>query len=177
MTKYEELRNAFSDYDERTRKYVRQNESIARAIVDGFSKYAGIPARYEQHTGQSVQSRPYMPVYSINDHGDTKPASFLEDALSHNADGEFSFAFGVTLERQEGAFPKHVTIFPVKCARTTDTVNIDLAGRSIVCSYDGTGDFDASGIHDAIFDMLSEWLSWKLGDGSNHSRFGFRVGN
>lgn len=176
MTRYDELRTAFSDYTDRTRAYIRENESFARAIVYGFGEYAEMPKIYEMPSSGITEKRTYLPVYSIDENGETKREKTLQDAITHKSDGQFNFGFGVTLERQEGAFPKHTALFKVDCRRSRNLVNVDLAGTHLECRFNGVGQPDVSNVHYAIFDMLTDWMSWELGDGKGTPKFGFQVG-
>ena len=174
-TKYNELRAAFGQHLDCTRKYVRENDAIAHAIVYGFGKYAEIPSHFEKFDGTDSQRRPYLTVYSLDDYDQATPESFLQDAITHNNDGTFSFAFGVTLERSEGSFPKQIAVFKAKCTRSKDKLLVDLDGRSVECPKNSEGSFDVEKVHDAIFDMLKEYLSLKPGEDNAKPKYGFQV--
>lgn len=174
MSKYDKLRSAFSDYKEAEHQYTQENENLARLIVDGLREYLDMPNSYESFSNGTISFESYTPFYKLDEDGNTKEAQFPR-ALSHFSDGSFRFAFGVILERAEGAYPKQNLILKVKCKRDGETAHLDITDRSIEVQFDGTDCPDIQQVHDLIFSQVLEWLKHRPGDGHGFSKFGFAV--
>src|SRR5690606_32619497 len=96
-------------------KFVQENEQLAVLIVEGLRSFLQMPMYFSiSNDGQSEQ-RTYLPVYILNDDGETADARSLREAITSFTDGSFRFAFGIILERAESSFPKHNLIHHVQC--------------------------------------------------------------
>jgi hypothetical protein len=178
MSRYEELRRAFSEYQDAERKFVTENEAIANQIVSGLREYLEMPLTFPSpEIGGGTLHKSYTPLYSVDENGETTEANFLAAALTHLTDGTFRFAFGVVLERAAGAFPKKKLIVNVVCRRDDGKVTIDISGEKVICTFDGTKCPDIEKAHSLIMNLLMKWLQHRPGDGRGFSHFGFRMGN
>lgn len=175
MTKYDDLRSAFSKYKDAERSFVDENEKLARLIVNGLSTYLGIPDTFEHRVGEVIHYKSYLPFFRINDDESTEEELSLSRAISHFSDGSFRFAFGVTLEVAEATFPKQSLILHVKCKRRGKKVAVDVSGCNCEVTFDGNTCPEIEVLHNKIFALLMEWLQHRPGDGSGLSKFGFTV--
>ncbi|QFT63855.1 hypothetical protein [Roseivivax sp. THAF30] len=175
MSKYDELRAAFSTYKEAERKYVEENQALALLIVNGLRDYLEMPKSFSRKEGNTTYSQSYTPFFSVDEDGNTEEEKFFMDALSHLSDGSFKFAFGVILERSEGAFPKHNLILHVECKRRGEKVNIDVSGKTLDATFDGKNCPEIEKVHELIFGQVMEWLQHRPGDGHGFSKFGFAM--
>lgn len=178
MSRYDELRQAFSEYKDAERKFVQENLAIAVQITDGLREYLGMPNSFESREGDGrIHYKAYLPVYSVDDDGATHDENYLGSAITHLTDGSFRFGFGVILERAEGAFPKHNLIMKVDCKRRDGKVTIRISDEEVTCVFDGEKCPDIGKAHDLILRLLLQWLKHRPGDGHGFSQFGFRMGN
>ncbi|UWP88376.1 hypothetical protein [Aliiroseovarius crassostreae] len=175
MSKYDELRSAFAEYKEAERQYVQENQTLALLIVNGLRDYLEMPASFPRKDGDVTYTQSYTPFFSVDEDGNTEEKDFYMDALSHFSDGSFKFAFGVILERAEGAFPKHNLILHVECKRKGSRVHIDVSGESTDCDFDGRECPQIEKVHAMIFAQIQEWLKHRPGDGHGFSKFGFSM--
>ncbi|OOY20408.1 hypothetical protein BMI86_07590 [Thioclava sp. DLFJ5-1] len=175
MSKYDELRAAFSTYKDAEHQYVQENETLAMLIVNGLREYLEMPASYPRKEDRTTSYKSYTPFFSLDEDGNTEERPILRDAISHFSDGSFKFAFGVILERSEGAFPKHNLILHVECKRRGKEVNIDVSEQALDVTFDGENCPEIEKVHELIFRQLMAWLQHRPGDGHGFSKFGFAM--
>ncbi|WP_156943961.1 hypothetical protein [Roseivivax isoporae] len=175
MSKYDELRAAFSSYRDAEIQFVQENQALALLIVHGLRDYLEMPKSFRRKEGSTTYDQSYTPFFSVDEDGNTEEESFFEDALSHLTDGSFKFAFGVILERAEGDLPKKNLILNVECMRRGDKVNVDVSGRALEVTFDGKNCPEIDSVHEMIFSQVMEWLQHRPGDGHGFSKIGFVV--
>lgn len=175
MSRYDELRAAYSEYSNAERQYIQENENLALLIVNGLREYLGMPNSFQRVEGTITHHESYTPFYRINEDGDFTKENFLMEALSHFTDGSFTFAFGVILEPTEGSRRKHSLILKAKCERKGSRVSIDVSDKKLNVTFDGQNCPEIAQVHELIFDLVKEWLKHRPGDGTGFSKFGFAM--
>lgn len=175
MSRYDDLRAAFSSYKDAERQFVQENEALAQLIVIGLRDYLDMPQSFPRQEGATTYSQSYTPFFSVDEDGNTEQKRVWMDALSHRSDGSFKFAFGVILERAQGAFPKHNLILNVECKRRGDKVNVDVSGSTLDVTFDGKNCPEIETIHELIYRQVMQWLRHRPGDGHGLSKIGFAI--
>ena len=183
MTKYDKLREEFTTFDDAERRFVEENESLALQIVDGFREYLEAPSTFEVKTAKGIKIETYTSFHPYSEPNDLaedtsendSDSEFFTHALTHKFDGTFKFGFGIVLEREAGNFPKRKLKMNVVCVRRGEKVQIDVSGKSIEVTFDGSTCPEIAAVHSLIFDMVIDWLRRRPGDGKGTAKFGFAM--
>lgn len=175
MTKYAELRLAFSRYKDAEHNFVFENEQLALSIVNGLREYLNMPNNYQIDENNNIIKKSYTPFYSVDEDDNVHEEQFYRDAISHSSDGSFSFAFGIILERVENSFPKYNLIVRVECKRKGGNVHIEIPGKSVEIPFDGSNFAGVNRAHEMIYFEVLEWLKHRPGDGHGISKIGFAM--
>ncbi|WP_103173728.1 hypothetical protein [Paracoccus sp. SY] len=165
MSKYDELRKAFSAKQDAEREFMRDNEAFAHKLVFGLRDYLDAPKSFSERDGDTTYSRNYVAFYEREQYGDKwKRVDHHLDAIEHLNDGTFSFRFGLALERAEGSYPKHFFVFDAKCKRRGNTVEVVIDDKHrIACHKIDDSWPDIHNAYELIFNRLMEALQKRPG--------------
>lgn len=150
MTKYTQLRDAFGVQREEERQYWQSLQLKAAQLTSGLRLFLELPSStYKDLSGKAVN------YIQLRKHGGKEEVHFtnLEGAM-----GAIEFDIAVTLEVEEGAFPKSIVSIPFKIGKTDEAFAVwsdttDVAGR---IPFDSS---DHDEIYEQIFQKLKNYLS------------------
>lgn len=174
-TKYDVVRQQFADRKSAQRNFIEEDTRFAVLIANGFRDYMGMPKHYERTSGATTKFESYVPFYSLRDDDTFKEESFWGDAIGHYSDGTFEFGVGIVLEPAPNGNPKQILQIKIECARATDNVEVNIAGDSVSCAFDGKNSPDISKVHDLLYRLLNDWLTSRWGDSVGKQQIGFRT--
>ena len=174
MSRYNDIRTAFSEFIDAEKKYVSENEKLAHQIAFGLCEHLGCPDRYEVEENSRPREKPYIQFLELDE--DEKPGKVVSglptQAIAHFTDGRFTFAFRIILERKENAYPKVGLSFVCKCHRVGKMVNISIGEKSLDLEFDGSTCAKIEEVHQMITDQIFDTLAQRPGDGQ-HVKVGF----
>ena len=174
MSRYDELRAGFAAYKDAENAFCAENERLAFLIVDGLPGWLGMP---ESFASESEVIR-YLSFYRLEDDADDSEGTevpSLHDALIHMTDGSFAFGLGLLLERGPDVLPKQNMVVTIHCRRQGERATISIGDREIACRFDGVACPDIEKVHQALFDLLQEWLARRPGADAHNRKIGFRL--
>ncbi|MGR3315504.1 hypothetical protein [Roseovarius indicus] len=176
MSRYQQLREAYANYQDFERQFVEENRVLARLLTQGLQEFLEMPQSYTIPAGTGSRRDLYIKYYSLDEEGErSKEAVSLHEAITHLTDGSFRFAFGISLERQEGSFPKFDIILRVDCKRNNHNVDVDVSGAKTTCIFDGNHSPDMEKVHELVFDLLMGWLRRRPHEENDFSKVGFTL--